>query len=170
MEEIDICRFLKPWSDQLVNLSFFEFPKSFYDNSQEAFWNSLNQMPSLIRLNLMNSSPGCKLPDNFSLMYQLKQFALVNYGGDLYPILSKISCNFENLILHCVYFNTELLEQLITENPIIATSIKGIDLSLLFCNQMNRVENYSKIFQFMCDRLTEINFLDIMFGEHVSKH
>lgn len=154
---LDLSRFLEPWSSQLVSFSAFDLPKKMINLSH--LWMTINSMSFLTRLHLLIPS-NYRLPDNFTIVSQLEQFCLHNAQFDLVPILSHISKDIA-ILLSYVHFGPQQLEELIKRNKMVTKKIIGLDLGF-FITTENRTENFSKLLQLSCDRLHGLQFLDLM--------
>lgn len=159
---LDLSQFLEPWRPNLVSFGAFDLPKNKANLDQ--LWNTVNTMSSLRKLHLL-IPPNYRLPDNFTVVSQLELFCLASYGFDLVPLYTHIN-NDITLLFSYTRFGPEQLEELIKRHPVVTKKIVGLDLGFLL-SPGNRIENFSKLLQLSCDKLKELKFIDLMFGEHL---
>lgn len=153
---------IKQWS-ALKHLSLFGLPESLSAN----FWSELNTFKRLETLNF--GQIRCTISDQiFSLLSQIQSFTLVMYSGN----------NIEQLLVHLkslctlnlsyVFLSAEQLQRALEQNNSLSENLTYIGLDFVNTKNTNREANYQALIQLICNRMKNLHYLDILFGDDVN--
>lgn len=161
-EDPNFFAIIKQWS-ALKHLSLFGLPDSLSSN----FWSDLNTLERLETLNF--GFIRCTISDQiFPLLSQIQSFTLVMYNGDNIEQLLVHLKSLRILNLSYAFFSAEQLQRALEQNYGLAENLTYIGLDFINTKNTNRETNYHALIQLICNKIKNLHYLDILFGDDVS--
>ena len=155
---------IRKWS-ALKHLSLFGLPED--DALSDNFWTELNTFKHLETLNFGFLYRTTISEQLFPLLSQIQSFTLVTYGGgNLEQLLVQMkSLNILNLSY--VHLSVDQLHRALEQNHSLAKKLTYLALDFVSTTNGNRKANYQALFQLICNRMTNLRYFDILFGDDV---
>ena len=155
---------LNCWAPKLTSLIIYSMYRSI--NLSYKFCDTFKQMTSLKRLEIFRMLRK-EIPEQVTILDQLKHFAIIHYSNDIMPILRQLkSC--ESIKLSWICLSLSQMEDLMLENPNLAKNIQNLKLGMISSPKNdNRIKNFQAILSFICTRFRSLRTLDIILTDQV---
>ena len=171
---VDFPALLGSYSATLQKLSLCQLHRFDETVLEERIWPTLlpERMASLRVLHLFELKQNVFPAETMApLLTQLEQFSLVDYRGDVVPILRRLGPNLKHLRLYHVCFSTDQVAQLLSANlnRQILSSLTHLGLGPLesiSCGDVSTTD-VDNLFTSICNDFTALVYFDIKFALQV---